>query len=153
MAPNLLRSYGERTSLKRYCETEKLTFTRGRVGRKNDNAFVEEKNWSVVRRLIGYARYDTLHQVAQLNALYRVDCLYFNHFLSVTKLIKTERHGSRLKQIYDKPKTPDQRLLDAPEVAARVKSTLRRAHAKLDVVTRKRLVEQLLAALRPTRQW
>jgi hypothetical protein len=139
--------------LKRYCETEKLTFTRGRVGRKNDNAFVEEKNWSVVRRLVGYGRYDTPAQVTQLNALYRVYGLYFNHFLPVTKLVKTERHGSRVKKIYDKPKTPYQRILDAPEVADRVKSKLRRAHAKLDVVTLKRQVEQLLAALRPTRQW
>jgi hypothetical protein len=139
--------------LKRYCETEKLTFTRGRVGRKNDNAFVEEKNWSVVRRLVGYGRYDTPKQVAQLNALYRVYCLYFNHFLPVTKLVKTERHGSRVKKIYDKPKTPYQRILDAPEVSNAVRAKLRRAHAKLDVVTLKGQVDPLLAALRPTRQW
>ena len=139
--------------LKRYCETEELTFTRGRVGRKNDNAFVEEKNWSVVRRLVGYARYDTPKQVAQLNALYPVYCLYFNHFLPVTKLVKTERHGSRLKKIYDQPKTPYQRVLDAPEVSDTLKTQLRRAHAKFDVVVLKRQLDELLAALKPTRQW
>lgn len=139
--------------LKRYCETETLTFTRGRVGRKNDNAFVEEKNWSVVRRLVGYVRYDTPKQVAQLNALYRVYCLYFNHFLPVTKLVKTERHGSRVKKIYDEPKTPYQRVLDAPDVSEDVKTKLRRAHAKLDVAVLKRQVDELLAALKPTRQW
>lgn len=58
--------------LLRYCQSQQLTFTRGRVGRKNDIAFVEQKNWSVVRRLVGYGRYDTQHQVAQLNALYAV---------------------------------------------------------------------------------
>jgi hypothetical protein len=57
--------------LQRYCEQDHLTFTRGRVGRKNDNAFVEEKNWSVVRRLVGYGRYDTAKQVAQVKALYK----------------------------------------------------------------------------------
>jgi hypothetical protein len=62
-------------------------FQRGRVGRKDYNPFVEEKNWSAVRRLVGYGRYNTPKQVAQLNALYRVYRLYFNHFLPVTKLI------------------------------------------------------------------
>lgn len=92
--------------LRRYCVHEQLTFTRGRVGRKNDNPFVEEKNWSAVRRLVGYGRYDTTEQVAQLNALYKVFCLYLNHFLPVTKLVKTERKGSRVKKFYDAPKTP-----------------------------------------------
>ena len=139
--------------LKRFCETEHLTFTRGRVGRKNDNAFVEEKNWSVVRRLVGYFRYDTPTQVAQLNALDRVYCSYFNHFLPVTKLVKSERHGSRLRKIYDDPKTPYQRVLDAPEVSDACKAKLRRAHLKLDIVALKRQVDQLLADLKPTRQW
>jgi hypothetical protein len=139
--------------LQRYCEHEHLTFTRGRVGRKNDNAFVEEKNWSVVRRLVGYGRYDTAKQIAQMNALYKVYRLYFNHFLPVTKLIKTEHHGSRVKKIYDAPKTPYQRVLDAPEVSDEVKAKLRREHAKLDVVQLKRQLDQLLAELKPTRQW
>ncbi len=139
--------------LQRYCEREQLTFTRGRVGRKNDNPFVEEKNWSVVRRLVGYARYDTPKQVAQLNALYQVYRLYFNHFLPVTKLIQTEHHGSRVKKIYDAPKTPYQRVLDSPDVSDEVKAKLRREHAKLDVAQLKRQLDQLLAELKPTRQW
>lgn len=139
--------------LKRFCEREHITFTRGRVGRKNDNAFVEEKNWSVVRRLVGYVRYDTPKQVAQLNALYRVYGLYFNHFLPLTKLSTTERHGSRVKKIYDAPKTPYQRVLDATEVGNALKAKLRRVHPKLDVVVLKRQVDELLVALKPTRLW
>lgn len=139
--------------LQRYCEQEHLTFTRGRVGRKNDNAFVEEKNWSVVRRLVGYGRYETAKQVAQLNALYKVDRLYFNHFLPMTKLIQTEHHGSRVKKIYDAPKTPYQRVLDSPEVSEEAKTKLRREHAQLDVVQLKRQLDQLLAELKPTKQW
>jgi hypothetical protein len=139
--------------LQRYCEQEQLTFTRGRVGRKNDNPFVEEKNWSVVRRLVGYSRYDTPKQVAQLNALYQVHRLYFNHFLPVTKLIQTEHHGSRVKKIYDAPQTPYQRVIDSAEVSDQAKAKLRREHAKLDVVQLKRQLDQRLTELKPTRQW
>jgi hypothetical protein len=139
--------------LVRYCEQEQLTFTRGRGGRKNDNPFVEEKNWSAVRRLVGYGRYNTKKQVAQLNALYRVYRLYFNHFMPVTKLLKTEHHGSRVKKIYDAPKTPYQRVLDSPTVSEKDKAKLRREHAKLDVVQLKRQLDQLLEQLKPTPRW
>lgn len=139
--------------LQRYCEQEHLTFTRGRVGRKNDNAFIEQKNWSAIRRTIGYGRYDTPRQVAQLNAFYEIHRLYFNHFLPLTKLLKTERHGSRVTKIYDQPKTPYQRVLDSPDVSDACKAKLRRAHAKLDVVEIKREWDRRLAALKPTAQW
>ena len=69
--------------LVRYCDHEHLTFTRGRAGYKNDNPYVEQKNWSVVRRCIGYGRYDTLTQVNQLNALYAAYRLFANHFLPI----------------------------------------------------------------------
>jgi len=137
----------------RYCLQEELTFTRGRVGRKNDNAFVEEKNWSAIRRSVGYGRYDTPTQVRQLNAFYKVHRLYFNHFLPVTKLVRTERHGSRIKKIYDKPKTPYQRVLDAPEVSDAAKASLRKEHAQLDLVALQQEWDRRLVALKPTPQW
>lgn len=139
--------------LKRYCDQEQLTFTRGRVGRKNDNAFIEEKNWSTIRRSVGYARYDTPKQVAQLNAFYAVHRLYLNHFLPITKLVKTERHGRRVKKSYDQPKTPYQRVLDSPDVSEQGKAKLRREHATLDVVLLKQEWNRRLAALKPTAQW
>jgi hypothetical protein len=139
--------------LLRYCEQEHLTFTRGRSGRKNDNPFVEQKNWSAVRRLVGYGRYDTRKQVAQLNAIYQVYRLYLNHFLPVTKLLKTEHRGSHVKKVYDEPKTPYQRILDSSDVDPKVKAKLRRVHAQLDVVYLKRRLDQLLERLKPTRQW
>lgn len=71
----------------RYCEQHKLTFTRSRVGRKNDNAFVEQKNYTVVRKLVGYGRFDTPEHVRLLNALYERYRLYINFFLPVTKLL------------------------------------------------------------------
>ncbi len=139
--------------LLRYCNQEHLTFTRGRVGRKNDNAFVESKNWSVVRRLVGYGRFDTQRQVDQLNTLYAVYRLYVNHFLPVTKLVARVREGRRVKKVYDAPKTPYQRVLDSPEVSDAEKAKLRAIHATLDVVTLKRQMDEMMDVLAPSKQW
>ena len=72
--------------LYRYCNEEKITFTRGRAGKKNDSAHVEQKNWSVVRNAVGYYRYDTPEQLDLLNRLYAVMHFYVNFFLPVEKL-------------------------------------------------------------------
>ena len=137
----------------RYCDQEHITFTRGRQGRKNDNPFVEQKNWSVIRRLVGDARYDTQRQVDQLNALYAVYRLYVNHFLPVTKLVSKVRHRSKVKKIYDDPKTPYQRVLDSPLVGEAEKRKLRAVHVKLDVVQLRRELDEMLEALTPSKAW
>ena len=137
----------------RYCNDQQLTFTRGRVGRKNDNAFVEQKNWSVVRRLVGYGRYDTQPQVNQLNALYTVYRPYVNHFLPVQKLVAKVRKGGKVKKVFDDPKTPYQRVLDSPQVSLKDNRKLRAIHAKLDLVELKRQIDELLDALTPSKQW
>jgi hypothetical protein len=139
--------------LLRYCRQEHITFTRGRVGRKNDNPYVEQKNWSVVRRLVGYGRYATHRQVRQLNALYAVYRLYVNHFLPVQKLVSKVQQGSRVKKIYDDPKTPYQRVLDSSQVSEEAKERLRAVHAQLDVVQLRQQIDQMLDALIPSRQW
>jgi hypothetical protein len=139
--------------LVRYCDQERLTFTRGRAGRKNDNPYVEQKNWSVIRRLVGYGRYDTPKQVNQLNGLYAVYRLYVNHFLPVQKLVAKVRDGSKVKKVYDNSKTPYQRVLDSPEVRAKDKRKLRTIHAKLDIVELKRQIDEMMDALTPSKQW
>ena len=139
--------------LVRYCEREHLTFTRSRAGRKNDNPYVEQKNWSVIRRAIGYGRYDTQRQVNQLNMLYAVYRLYVNHFLPVQKLVAKVREGSKVKKVYDAPKTPYQRVLDAPQVSAQAKCKLRVIHSKLDIVELKRQIDEMIEGLTPTKQW
>jgi hypothetical protein len=139
--------------LVRYCEEEQLTFTRGRVGRKNDNPFVEQKNWSVVRCLVGDGRYETQRQVNQLNARYAIYRLYANHFLPMQKLSAKVREGSRVKKIYDDPKTPYQRVLDSDPVNPEAKRKLRAIHAKLIVVELRRQLDTLLEQLNPSKQW
>ncbi len=127
----------------RYCDQERLTFTRGRAGRKNDNPYVEQKNWSVIRRLVGYGRFDTPAHVKQLNELYAVYRRYINHFLPVTKLQIKMREASRVKKIYDAPKTPYQRVLDSTQVSPSVKAKLRAEHVTLDVVKLKKQIDQM----------
>jgi hypothetical protein len=133
--------------LLRYCLQEQITFTRGRVGRKNDNPFVEQKNWSVVRRLVGYRRYDAKRQVDLLNRLYHAYSLYHNYFLPVVKLQEKKRIGSRVQRIFDAPATPFARLLASPDVSEADKRKLRATYAKLDVVQLKREIDELSAKL------
>lgn len=139
--------------LLRYCRQEQITFTRGRVGRKNDNPFVEQKNWSVIRRLVGDLRFDTQSQVHQLNALYAVYRLYVNHFIPVSKLVTKVREGNKVKRVFDEPRTPYQRILDSSHISDTDKRKLRALHAKLDVVQLKRQIDEQMEALKPSKAW
>ncbi len=137
--------------LYRYCQGERLKFTRGRAGKKNDNARVEQKNWSVVRHLVGYGRYETQAQVDQLNGVYAAARLYVNFFKPVMKLKARRRVGSKIKRIYDDPKTPYQRLLDCPALDARAKKNLRTIYASLSLSKLKAELDRRIAALKPSR--
>lgn len=133
-----------------YCEQEKLTFTRARPYRKNDTCYVEQKNYSVVRRAVGYARFVGQHPVDVLNALYDRLRLRTNFFLPSMKLEKKERIGSRTLKKYDKPKTPYQRVLESPEMTESVKRRLRRQYRSVNPaqITREiRGLEDLLSRL------
>jgi hypothetical protein len=102
--------------LLRYCRTRRIQFTRGRPYKKDDNAHIEQKNWTHVRRLIGWDRYDTPAAVALMNDLYRNELrLMMNLFQPSVKLICKERIGSRLKRVYDAPQTPLDRLRACPK--------------------------------------
>lgn len=133
--------------LYRYCIREKITFTRGRPGKKNDNPFVEQKNDSIVRHWVGYKRYDTEEQVKLLNDLYELLRLYTNFFLPVQKLIKKERIGSKVKKIHDKAKTPYHRILEAEDVSDEVKSKLKEQYEILRLVDLKRQLDRLIKQL------
>jgi hypothetical protein len=129
--------------LYRYCLEEQITFTRGRAGKKNDSAYAEQKNWSVVRRAAGYYRYDTPEQLDLLNRLYAVMHFYVNFFLPVMKLEEKVRVGSKVKKIYDDPQTPYARVLASPDVSEEHKAQLRETYAVLDLVQLRRQIDDL----------
>ncbi len=129
--------------LLRYCTQEGLTFTRSRPGRKNDNCFVEQKNWSIVRRFSGYARYEGQEACDELNNLYRVVSLYVNHFMPSMKLVEKVRDGSRVTKRYDKPQTPYARVLNSLHVPTAVKTRLRKEHAQLNPAELKREIARI----------
>jgi hypothetical protein len=136
--------------LYRYCLDEKLTFTRGRTGRKNDNAHVEQKNWSIVRRIVGYYRYDTSEQLDLLNRLYALLHYYGNFFLPVMKLEEKVRTGSKVKRVYDDPQTPYARALNSPHISEADKAELREAYSYLDLLSLRRRIDELLDELLDT---
>ena len=136
--------------LYKYSIQEEITFTRGRAGKKNDNPFVEEKNDSVVRRWVGYGRYNTQEQVDILNELYEKLRLYTNYFLAVQKLKEKVRVGSKVKKIHDKAATPYKRILRAKNVSKEVKNCLRVEYETLNLVQLKKQIDEILKRLKPT---
>jgi len=126
-----------------YCVREKLSFTRSRPYRKNDNCFVEQKNYSIVRRAVGYQRFDTDKQLGILNELYATLRLYTNFFQPTMKLIRKERVGSKVSKRYDRAQTPYQRVLAAPQVSQAAKQKLRRKYELLNPAALKRRLMRL----------
>ncbi|GAB6280992.1 MAG: hypothetical protein STSR0007_11290 [Thermovirga sp.] len=133
--------------LKKYCEDTQITFTRSRAGNKNDNCYVEQKNWSVARRASGYARYDTEGEIETLNDLYDVYRLYVNFFLPSAKLISKTRTGAKVKKCYDTPQTPYQRLMASESVPGEVKSSLQEQFNCLNPAALKKEVDRLKSRL------
>jgi len=130
-----------------YAVTERLTFTRGRAHRSNDNCYVEQKNWSVVRRAVGYARYEGPLTLHVLNELYGYLRLYTNFFQPVMKLLTKERIGAKVRKTYDAPRTPYQRLLESPNLDRRAKQALRGQYQHLNPAELKRNIARLQARL------
>lgn len=120
--------------LKRYCTKEKLIFTRSRPYKKNDQARIEGKNWTVVRRYVGYARYEGDLVRLALNDLYADVRLYVNFFQPVMKLIERTRVDGKTKKVYDKAQTPYQRVLASPDVSQENKDKLTALYQTLDPV-------------------
>jgi hypothetical protein len=130
-----------------YCQQERITFTRGRAYKKNDGCFVEQKNYSIVRRAAGYARYEGNTQLQLLNRLYEHLRLYTNCFQPVMKLVKKERTGAKVKKTYDRPQTPYQRLLNSPLLTGAAKQRLQSEYATLNPAALKRQINRLQHSL------
>jgi hypothetical protein len=124
-----------------YCRERGIELTRSRAYKKNDQAWIEQKNGSVVRRMVGYGRLEGMRAVAELAQLHRAARLYVNFFLPSFKLQSKIRKGARLSRKYDKPTTPYERLLASDQIADQQKEQLRRTFAALDPI-------QLLSQIR-----
>jgi hypothetical protein len=134
-----------------YCSAHQLAFTRSRPYRKNDQAWIEQKNGAVVRRFVGYDRFNGVVAGQCLGRLYQVVRLYVNHFQPSVKLKSKTREGARIKKAYHKPATPCERLLAHPSVSEEAKEELKAERSgldPLDLLHRARECQSALAVLR-----
>ena len=132
----------------RYCQTHQIHFTRGRPYKKDDNAHIEQKNWTHVRKLLGWARFDSPEALALLNELYRNELrLMMNFFQPSVKLRRKVRVGSRLQRKYDRPQTPLDRLLATPGADLRALQTLQHLRRRLDPFALAKTIEAKLTRI------
>jgi hypothetical protein len=126
-----------------------VKFTRSRPYHKDDNGHVEQKNWTHVRQLLGYERFGDPTLVEAINALYRdIWEPLHNFFMPSMKLVSKDRLGAKIKRRHDCPKTPCERLLESPKIAAETKRELRKQLASLDpFILHEKLEEGLLRVL------
>jgi hypothetical protein len=137
----------------RYCQQEDLVFTRGRPNTSNDSCHVEQKNWSVVRQTVGYARLEGPGAVDILNQIYASLRLINNFFMPSAKLVSKTRDGSRISKVHDKPLTPYRRLLSSNVISSEQRQALKDTFHQLDPVALRqnilRLTRQLEAFVVP----
>ena len=128
--------------LYRYCLAQEITFTRSRPYRKNDQAHVEQKNWSVVRHVIGYDRLEGQEQHAILTSIYQDLRMYVNFFQPVLKLIAKERIGNKVVRKYDMAQTPYQRVMEREDVSLARKAQLLNAYLPLNPAKLRNRIDQ-----------
>lgn len=134
-------------TLYRYCLDEQITFTRSRPYQKNDQAHVEQKNWSVVRHTVGYDRWETEQELALLESIYDDLRLYINFFQPSFKLIAKERIGNKTIKRYDTAKTPYQRLLERKDISIESKARLMNLYLQLNPAELRRSIDLKTAKL------
>jgi len=130
-----------------YCEQNDISFTRCRPYKKNDQAHIEQKNWTAVRKLIGYDRYASEEALRLLEEVYKDWRLLVNYFQPVRKLTGKERVEGKVRKLYDQAKTPYQRVLASPAVEEEAKERLREIYLTLNPVKLRRQMEENLRAL------
>jgi hypothetical protein len=134
--------------LYRYTRKEDLDFTRSRPYRKNDNAYIEQKNYTHVRRPLGYLRYDTPEELALINDLYRNELrLYKNFFQPVMRLIRKERVDGKVCRRYAKPQTPYRILRESGQLTPDMVKALDQTYRDLNPADLKRRIDQKLQKL------
>ena len=126
-----------------WCEQRKITFTRSRPGNSNDGAHVEQKNWAVVRTVVGYHRYDTVAELLLLNRIWVLQSQMTNYFCPQQKLIKKVRTGSKVVKKYDRATTPRRRAVDHPAVTNEDKTILTDTYRDLNPAAIQRQIQAL----------
>ncbi len=134
-------------SLYDYCRRNGITFTRSRSYKKNDSCHVEQKNWSVVRRVIGYDRFSSKAALEALDDVYTLLRLYVNFFQPVLKLVRKSRHGAKVHKVYDTAQTPYHRLLRSEVLTEQKKRELAAIYGALNPVTLLKQVRQTVEYL------
>lgn len=127
-----------------YCQQEHITFTRPRSYKKNDSCHVEQKNWNVIRRVVGYGRYSSHAALEALNDVYSYLRLYMNFFQPVMKIVSKTRQGARVHKIYDIAQIPYQRLLKYDTLSEDKHRDLQAIYQSLDPAT---LIDQINRSL------
>ena len=134
-------------TLYRYCISEQITFTRSRPYQKNDQAHVEQKNWSVVRHTVGYDRFDSLDQLSLLNSIYDDLRLYVNFFQPVLKLVGKHRVDDKTIRTYDIAMTPYRRVLLQDSIPVEKKAGLLNHYYHLNPVFLRKSIDDKIAVL------
>ncbi len=127
--------------LVRYCTHEQITFTRCRPDKKNDQCHVEQKNYSIIRQIVGYDRYEGGEAYDAMTALYQPLRLFTNFFQPSVQLVSKQREGGKVTKRYDVAQTPYQRMLAAPTVKESVKESLRAEYLALNPAAIRREIE------------
>ncbi|TGD10436.1 DDE-type integrase/transposase/recombinase [Brevibacterium sp. S111] len=130
-----------------YCTEHEITFTRSRAGNKNDGAHVEQKNWTRVRELVGYLRYDTPAELELLNQIWELDRVFTNYLLPQQKLISKTRHGAKVSKKHDRPKTPHQRAIAQENMRKRPIITMNAAFKRVKPAALERQILDLTGRL------
>jgi len=130
-----------------WCKQARIRMSRSRPYKKNDNAWVEQKNWTHVRKVVGYRRYDTTTELRLLNEIYSLTRLYRNFFQPVIKLLRKTRVNGRIQRAYDTARTPYQRLLASPQISKQSKQQLRHIYETLNPAQLRRQLDQSLERL------
>jgi hypothetical protein len=126
-----------------YCKKARIRMSRSRPYKKNDNAWVEQRNWTHVRKVVGYRRMDTTGELAILRELYGCFTAYKNFFQPTMKLVEKVRVEGKIHRKYDQPKTPYQRLVESGQISATAQKALMTQYESLNVAALRRRVEEL----------
>jgi len=126
-----------------YCQNEGIRMSRSRPYKKNDNCWVEQRNWTHVRKVAGYRRLDTPGELAILRELYPLVTVYKNFFQPTIKLIEKIRVGGKIHRKYDEPRTPFQRVMESKQISNEAGATLQARYESLNVAALHRRIEEL----------